>query len=103
MKPLKPLNALSLYNRRLFGKVVIPKKKSSYNEMIEIHLTIYKVKDYGFHLRIEKCYLGEYQAISEKSRKFNNIDDLTLFVSNNYSIKINDFEIEEEKNIENYY
>ena len=83
--------------RMLSGIVNIPADKSSYKKDISIQLFAFKIADKGYQLDIEKYYSGQWDSeLSRKHRRFNQIEDLQLYVTNNYSIEINDFKISSE-------
>lgn len=78
----------------LSSTIEIPREKSTFNKNIVIQLIVTKTLNGVYQLEIEKYYEGQWDGeISIKTRIFKNVNDLVLYIENNYSIKFDRMKI----------
>lgn len=90
---LNPVTALE-QGRMVSGFVQIPAEQSAFGKDITIQLFAFKVADKGYQLSIEKYYTGQLEGeLSKKHRRFERVEDLILYVHNNFSIAFSTFQV----------
>lgn len=79
------------------GTISIPASRSTCKKDISILLQAHKVKNLGYQLKAEKYFSNVWdESITTKYRKFSHVEDLYLYIKNNFSLSDEDLSISKE-------